>query len=238
MAVGPRLARDGLVVHWLGGGLYLELDGEGLLLDVPVTAAPALVELGALPRLRSVMLTSGRPRAVAGLVSLLCALEPHRSVDAPLTVRSCLGESRGVVLASAWSEAWPDRYPVLHDGVMPGGAFDEGPFEVTTMPVRHGEPRWSPRPLIEPAVGVAVRVAWRERAVAWVPGAAPGSPVRRACRGALLAVVEVAAEPWPASGEAWRMTVEDALREAVEADEVWVVGDDGRFGLPGRRDEQ
>lgn len=238
MALTPVFRHDGLSVHWVGGGLYLQAPGEGLLIDAPVACVEALQALGALPVLHSILLASGRPRAVAGIVPLLCALEPHRRTDTPLCLRSCLQEERGVGLASAWSTAWSDRYPLLLDGIAPGESFETGPFEVVTVPVRHGEPRWNPEPAVEAAKGVAVRVRALGAEIAWVPGAAPGPPVRRVCRGADLAVVEVGVERWPSDGQQWRMTVEDAVREATEATEVWLVGDDGRFGIPGHRDPQ
>lgn len=234
---GPMFRRDGVSAWWIGGGLYLEADGEGLLLDAPGTAADALEGLGALPRIRSVLLTSGRPRSVAGLVPLLCALERHRT-DEPLPLRSCLGEERGEALANAWMVAWPGRYPLLVDGFLPGEPFDAGPFEGETVPVRHGEPVWGRDPLVLPAIGVAVRVRVGDVTIAWVPGAGPDGAVRQACRDVDLAVVEIGAEPWPPSEAAWRLTIEDALALASEAAEVWIVGDDGKFGMPRHRDVQ
>lgn len=227
-----KFRRAGLVVHWLGGGLYLEKDGQGLLVDVPVAAVPALRNLGALGRVTAVMLTSGRPQAVEGLVPFLCALEPLRDAETPLTVWSCLGEERGTVLSSAWMRAWPGAFPLIHDGVMPGSTFEAEPFVVRTRPVRHGEPRWSEQEVV-PAVGVAVSIEAGGVRIAWVPGAAPGPAVQALCAGAALAVVEVGVRPWPQSAARWRLTNEEALRATGTAGEVWLVGDDGTFGLPG-----
>lgn len=221
------LRRERLVVHWLGGGLFLDRAGEGLLVDVPAGAADLLRAAGALSSVRSVLLTSGRVRAVEGLVPLLCALEPLRD-DSPLPIRTCLGEERGPTLASAWTRAWPDRYPLLLDALAPGSEEEIGAFSIRTIPLRHGEPRWRTG-TVEPAVAVAVRVTVPEGVIAWVPGAAPSPAVRRACRGADLAVVEVGVEPWPQTPEPWRLTLEEALRDADEAGEAWLVGDDGRF---------
>lgn len=236
MALIPAFFQDGLQVHWLHGGLYLEYQGEGLVLDAPPEAVPELERLGAMPHVHSLMLSSGRTRAVGGLVSLLCALERYRGPGAPLSVRSMLGEERGPALAGAWLGAWQRPYPLLVDAIAPGSPFETGAFEVTPIPVRHGEPRWGPVSTVEPAPGHALRVCCDAGTVAWVPGAAPGPQARRACQGALLAVVEVGAEPWPQSNDRWRMTVSDALEAAQAAEETWLVADDGGTGLPGARD--
>jgi len=234
---GPMFRKDGVTVWWVGAGLYVEADGQGLLLDAPVSAVSALAALGALPRLSSILLTSGRARSVGGLVPLLCALEPHRT-DAPLTVRSCLGEERGEGLAGAWMAAWPGRYPLLVDGFLPGEPFEAGPFDGDTLPVRHGEPVWGHEPGVTAAIGVAVRVRAGGVTIAWVPGAGPDPAIRAACRDVDLAVIEIGVEPWPAADGAWRLSIEDALADAALAAEVWIVGDDGQFGMPRHRDVQ
>jgi hypothetical protein len=238
VAVKPVFRREELAVHWLGGGLYLEVLGEGLLLDAPLAAVPALRDLGALSRVHAVVLCSGRSQSVEGLVPLLCALERVRRPEVPLALRSCLGDERGTQLASAWLRAWPDRFPVVLDGVAPGAEVETGAFRVRTVPVRHAELRWGGQPRVEEAVGVAVRVSTSMGSVAWVPGAAPGVAVRRACHGVDLAVVEVGIEKWPVTAEPWRLTATEAIAAAESAEEVWLVGDDGRFGLPGGREPQ
>lgn len=230
MALSPLFSRGPLTVHWLEGALLLERRGEALLIDVPAGVVPPLRALSALGRIQAILLTSGRIQAVEGLVPLLCALEPWRASRAPLTLRTCLGEERGPTLTSAWSRAWPDRYPLLQDGLAPGAEDALGAFSVRTLPLRHGEPHWR-EGRVEPAVGVAVRVRTEEATVAWVPGAAPSPAVRRACRGVDLAVIEVGVTPWPPSDEPWRLTLAQALEAGEEAGEVWLVGDDGRFGL-------
>ena len=232
MALTPRFVRGGLVVHWLEGALLFEREGEAMLVDVPAGVVPLLRDRSALGRIQTVLLTSGRTRAVEGLVPLLCALEPWRARKAPLTLRTFLGEERGPTLTAAWSRAWPDRYPLLQDGLLPGAEDQVGAFTLRTVPQRHGEPHWREDRVV-PAAGVAVRVATPEATVAWVPGAAPSPAVRRACRGADLAVIEVGVEPWPRAEEPWRLSLAQALEAGAEAGEVWLVGDDGRFGLGG-----
>lgn len=215
-----------LVVRWMRGGLWLRHPEGGLLLDAPAGVVDAL---GAdLPRVQAVVLTGDRTRSVVGLVPLLAALEPHRLPDLPVDLRFPLGAERGAMLAETWVRGWPDRYPLTLDAEPPGSRFDVGPFEVTTLPVRSGEPVWG-RGEIERVFGVGVRVEIDGVALAWVPGAAPDRMVGRLCAAVDLAVVEVGVVPWPRSEVAWRLTERDAMEACADAAEVWLPGDDGRL---------
>lgn len=211
-------------VLWHGGGLEVAVGPDALLVDVPAGIERALGDR--LGRLRAIVLTGGSPRAVGGLVPLLCALEPWR--DAELTVHVPIGDERGAALAEAWARHWPDRFPVTVDAERPGATFDAGPFGVTTFEVRAGEPRWR-LGAVDPRVAVAVRVRTDDLTVVLVPAASPSTVIERACRDADVAVVEVAAVPWPPTAERWRPTAEEALRLAAGAKEVWLVGDDGNW---------
>lgn len=219
--------KAGLVAHGFPGGLYLEHAGEGLLLDAPYGAAAALETVGGLARLRSIALSGGRILSVGGLPTLLCALEPYRGSDVPLSIWAPMGEERPALLADAWTGGWPDRYPLAIDAEVPGGEVRLGAFELRTFAIRRGDPRWRP-PRIDVVVGVAFRVRAGGATVAWVAGAGPGGIVSHVCRGADLAVVEAGVMPWPASTDPWRLTVDQAVHAAAEAGEVWIVGDDGR----------
>lgn len=221
-----RWERDGLVVEWLGGALWIELACAGMLLDVPPGAVERLGDR--LPRLRSVALTSGRVRAVGGLVPLLVELGRWRVGDVPLALRFPLGEERGAMLAETWVRGWPDLYPLTLDAEVPGSTFDAGDAVVTTVPLRAGEPRWRDGS-VQPVTAVAHRIDVAGRRVVWIPAAAPDGALRRAAAGADLAVIEVGSVPWPRTDARWRPGMEDAmaLRDAVG--ELWVVGDDGRL---------
>lgn len=212
-----------LELWWLDGALYLETEGVGLLVDAPAGVHRALADR--LPRTQAVALSSGRMRSVGGLLALFRALEVHRTL--PFEVRFGLGEDRAPLLAEAYDRGWPDGVPVQLDGFMPGETFDTGPFSVTSVPVNHGERCRGPAP-VRGAPGVAFRLEAGGATVAWVPGAGPGSPVRRACRDVDLAIVEVGVVPWPPTPERWRLSYDEAV-QAADGAELWVVGDDGRL---------
>lgn len=221
-----RWERDGLLVEWLGGAVWVELAGAGLLLDVPPGAVERLGDR--LQRLRSVALTSGRVGAVGGLVPLLVELARWRVGDVPLALRFPLGEERGAMLAETWVRGWPDLYPLTLDAEVPGSTFDAGDAVVTTVPVRAGEPRWRDA-TVQPIPAVALRIEVDGRRVAWVPACAPDGALRRAASGADLAIVEVGQAPWPRTDERWRPSTADALALRERVGELWVVGDDGRW---------
>ncbi|TNE84209.1 MAG: hypothetical protein EP330_30275 [Deltaproteobacteria bacterium] len=213
--------RAGVEVRALGGGLYLEEAGYGLLLDAPVgVAVPRPGVLG------TIALSGGRIGSVGGLVPLLCALEPHRDPEVPLSLVGPLGDDRGARLAEAWSQGWPGRYAVRHDALSPGQVFDAGPFEVETVAIVRGEPRWRPEPAVERVSAMAFRVHTAAGVVAFVPGAAPGSTVARCVADAALAVIEVGTEPWPVDERRWRMSEAEALALDV-AGERWVLDERG-----------
>jgi len=220
--------RQGVEVRWLGGGLYLEAQGQGLLIDAPTGVAKVLTAMETLERVQSVILTGGRLLSVDGLLGLLCALEPHRPEDHSLELRFPLGEERPATLASAWRSGWLPRYPLSLDGMMPGESLCAGPFTVYTQRILRGEPRWRPTPGVERVVAMALRVEVAGVSVAWVPGGATSRSMARLCQGVDLAVVEVGVQPWPRSAHRWRLSMDDAVNIASEADSAWLVGDDGR----------
>ncbi len=216
--------RGDTVVRWLGGGLLLRWRDHAFVLDAP----PAVVdEVGdTLPLVRAVVLTGGRSGSVGGLVALLTALAPHRR-GSPLDLRLVLGEERGAALAETWVRAWGQPYPLTVDAERPGGVLELGPIEVELVPMKAGEWDWG-ADRVRSRVQVALRIQTPDALVVWVPGAAPGTAVVRACRDADLAVLEVGVEPWPRHEGRWRLSAAEALQAAGDADQVWVVGDDGR----------
>lgn len=165
--------RNGVTVR-LVGGLWIQTGADALLID----PGPAASGLGSeLAALRAVLLTSGRMSAVGALPSVLEAAAAWREVE--LSVHHLLGEERASYLVEAWQRGWPDRYPVSLDARPPGDRFDLGAFAVTTRRVGRGDP----------VVGVSLRGPLK---IAWVPAADPDAPVAAVCRGADLAVIQVA----------------------------------------------
>lgn len=210
-----------------GGAVWIQVDDDAVLIDAPPGVADALGP-DRLPHLREVLLSGGRIRSIGGLLALLCALEPHRGPEDPLVVRAPLGDDRGAALAELWSRHWPDRFRVVLDTERPGATFDAGPIEVRTFPVRAGEPRWRPD-RVDPRVAIALRVQTPDLTIAVVLGAAPSAAVTRACERVDLAIVEVGVEPWPRTTDRWRLSVEEALELGAGVQELWLVGDDGRW---------
>jgi len=169
-------------------------------------------------------------QAIGGLLPLLASLEPHRLEDIPLRIHSPLGEERAAALAEAWSHGWPNRYPLTLDAEFPGGQFEAGGVGFQTLPIRSGEPRWRDG-IVDVSLAVALQITAPEAKVAWIPGAAPAAGLARICDGVDLAVVEVGVARWPRTPEQWRLSVADALKIGARARELWLVGDDGTFGL-------
>lgn len=220
---------EGVTVRAVGGGLWIAQSGYGLLLDVPTHAGLHLTtrefaELG------TIALSGGRIGSIGGLVPLLCALEPHRAPDVPLVLVGPLGDDRGSQLASAWTQGWPGRYPITMDSLAPGQAFDAGPFEVETVAILRGEPRWRPEPAIDRVTAMGFRVHTAAGVVVFLPGAGPGSLVERASAGARLTVVEVGTIGWPPDDRPWRIGLSDAATLASE--ELWILDERGRSAAP------
>ena len=221
-----RVQLGSVSVTWTGGGVWLEHPEGGLLLDTPAGVVDAIGD--GLAKVRGVVLTGDRTRHLTGLIPLLAAMEPHRPEDLPLDLRFPLGAERGVLLAETWVRGWPDRFPISLDAEPPGSTFDVGPFEIRTLPLRTGEPHWR-KGTVEATVGVGVRVAVGDEAVAWIPGAAPDRHIAKLCAGVDLAVIEVGQRAWPRTDERWRLTEREAIEACGDAAAIWLPGDDGRL---------
>lgn len=217
--------RGSTQVSWVAGALVVDVGGDVVLFDTPAGLPEALGPT--LGRVRALVFTTGRIRSVGGLVPLLCALEPHRSVDAALPVHPPLGDERSAALAEVWERFWPDRYPIVLDVVRPGGSFDVGPLQVTTFPIQVGEPRWRDG-TVDPGVGVGLRIETPDLTVALLLGAAPSSGLARITADVDLAVIEVGVVPWPRTPVPWRLRPDEAVALGVGARELWVTGDDGQ----------
>lgn len=164
-------------VERIGGALWIEHRGEGVLVDAPPGTASSLGDR--LGRLRSVVLTSGRLERVSGLVSVLGALVAPGS--AGLTVRFPLSDERGALLVEAWQRAWPDR-EVTVDGVGPGAELEIVGADVLTVAL--SDPGGEPPPM-------GLRFVFPGGpALAVLPRCRLDGAVRRAGRGADLLVIE------------------------------------------------
>ena len=81
-------------------------------------------------------------------------------------------------------------------------------------------------------LAVALTLVTPDLSATLLPSCTPSSGGQRLCTGVDLAVVEVAAAPWPRIGEGqpvWRATPGRAIELVVGAGEAWLVGDDGRW---------
>lgn len=223
--MNPLFERDAFSVRWLDGALLISRGPLSVLVD-----APPNTDLGAdAGRVQAIVLTSGRMRAIGGLLPVLASLEPYRLQDAAIQLHFPLGEERGAALTEAWVQGWPDRYPLTLDAEFPGGQFIACGLQFDTMPLRAGDPRWRDGS-VDDAVAVAVRITAPEATVVWIPGAAPQSGLGRMCDGVDLAIIEVGMLDWPRTAERWRLSLTDAMKIGANAAELWVVGDDGSFG--------
>jgi hypothetical protein len=220
-----QLERGGSRISWIGGALAVEVGGDLLLVDSPTGLADALGP--ALGRVRGIVFTTGRIRAVGGLVPLLCGLEPHRATEAELPLHPPLGDERVAAMAEIWERTWPDRYPIVLDVVRSGTPFDVGPVRITTFPVRVGEPRWRTG-TVDHLVGVGLRLETPDLVAAVILGAAPSAALVRHCADVDLAVIEVGVVDWPRTDAPWRLRTDEALALGSGARTLWLVGDDGR----------
>jgi hypothetical protein len=172
-----RWSRGGLTVERIGGALWIEFDGTGMLIDAPAGTSYALGGRGTL--LRSILLLSGRLERVSGLLSVLSGLQ--RSEHVPLVLRFPASDERAATLAEAWQRSWGD-YPVTLDMVAPGQVFDVGPAEVRSIALRH--PRSGPPPM-------GVQITWGGVAVSVLPQCLRDGAARSICRGADLVICEL-----------------------------------------------
>lgn len=213
--------RDRLRVRWVDGGLYIEAEGVGLLLDAPEGCSTLLHE--ELGRIGTILLSGGRIRSVGGLLPLLCAMDAVRTD--PLVVWSPAGEERPGLLCDAWSRGFVGGYPLLVDVEAPGRRFEAGPFAIESVPVVRGEPRWRGGEGVSLVVAAGFRVSYGGVTFGFAPGAGPGA--HRIARGADLAVLEVGVLPWPASNDDLRHDVVAATAAGAGARRLVLVGDDG-----------
>ena len=153
-----RLVRGATEVRWARGALIVRHPSGTVLVDVPSGIEEDLGE--ALGELSAIVLTSGRIRTTAGLLGLLAALEPHRDPELPLRLHVPWGEERGAALADTWSRLWPGRFPVEVDAERAGAVIEVGEIEITTHPIRAGEPHWQ-QGTVEAVPAVALTLVFK-----------------------------------------------------------------------------
>lgn len=216
-------------VHFAHGGIWLwntaPSGPHGVAIDAPAGMAAAI---GAdLARLSAIVVTSGRARAIGGLIELLEATAAHRDPALPLVLHVPFGEERGAALADLWVQHWQGRFPLTVDAERAGVRFDAGGMQITTVALRAAEPDWAARDVV-PRVAIGVIAEHAGARVAILLGAAPDPGLERHCAGADLAVIEVGVLPWPRSDVAWRLRPDQAIAVGAGARALWIVGDDGR----------
>jgi hypothetical protein len=212
-------------VRYCRGGLWVSAGGHALAIDAPAGLSATVGNQ--LSALSAVVLTSGRARAVGGLVELLEAVAGAGEREHPLVLHVPFGEERGAALADLWVQHWAGRYPLTLDSERPGSRFQVGPLEVTTLPIRSGEPVWATG-TVSPKVGVGVEVLHRGRRLVALLGAAPEPALERYCADADWLVVEVGVTRWPRTEVPWRLRADQAVALGRTAKRLWIVGDDGR----------
>lgn len=189
-----RWVRGGTEVRWSAGALWVRSGGTTLLVDAPPGVEGLLPDQG----VDHVLLTSGRVRAVGGLLGLLAAVDTPEA--APLEVHTVLGDERAFALADVWSRHWPHVRPVELDGRRPG-TFTLPSLLVTTALLPGAE-------LVGgagvPTTVVGVRVRTADATVACAPPCRPGTTVGRLLSGADLALVTLGGPV------GWRHTAADA----------------------------
>ena len=216
--------RDNTHVHWVQGGLLVQFGSVVLAIDAPMGIADRITpHLG---HVQGIVLSSGRMASVRGLLALMEATSRARTT--PFTVIGPAMDERIPAIVEVWTRGWQNRVPIHIDALPTNEPAFFGEIQVRLQSVAHGEPNGQHPEGIERVPGCAVQIQTPDTQIVWVPGAAPNPSVRRAIRGADLAIVEVGVVPWPQTEQRWRLTLTEALEAAQDAETVWVVGDDGQ----------
>jgi hypothetical protein len=217
------MKRGSTELCWVEGTLVVSVGADVLLVDAP---PGAMRGLGAwLPHVRAVALTSGRLSAVGGLLPLLCALEPHRGLDAELTLHLPPSDERAPALAEVWMRHWPDRYPLVVDSERPGTTFEVGAIRVTTQPLSTGELARTGIQELE-ALGLVLQTP--DLSVGYFRGRAELPKLERWLR-TDLALLEVGVLPWPRTDRPLRLRTDEVAQIAKHTRELWLLGDDGAW---------
>lgn len=212
-------SQNGVTVAWLNGGLAISRRSGWVLVNAPPGCSELLSELDAW-KITAIVLSSGRMRALGGLLEVLGGLSPERTVE----VVHPLGAERPPLIVDAWSQGWPGGVPVRVDGVAAGQTIDLAGIAVELVPLRVSERVGEG---VQATAGVGVRLELPGATIAWLPSAAPGVAGGRMCAGVDLAVVEVGVGPWPPTDRPCRLDLAGAVRAGSGAAELWLVGDDG-----------
>ena len=218
---------DDLQVHWLGGAVVLCVRDDVVLVDTPPGLVHILDKLDLIQGVRSVAVSSGKIASTGGLISIMDAMARHHSADFPFVLRGPIADERPGIMVEAWSRGWPDRFSIGLDGMIPGTNFQMGPFHVRTIGLEIGEPLYQPEAQVRGTMGLGWRFELGDTAIVWIRTCAPLDALARFCQDATLAILEVGVQTWPKSDRRWRLSVNDASRYGVLAQELWLVGDEG-----------
>ena len=223
-----RYRKGALEVRWASGCVVLIHGGDVVLVDVPEGTSSRLDEQ-VLSRVSTIVLSSGVLRDHAGLLPLLEART--RYTGEPVQVILPLGEERPAAVLEAWHRGQDGGPGVAQDAVHPGAHVGVGALTLEAVALGRGEPRWQPSPTVHPVIALGWRARCADAIVAIAKSPVPDGAVERLLRGADLAIVEVGVEPWPRSDRRWRLRPDEAARIASGSSELWLVGDDGTFGV-------
>ncbi|MFK7926820.1 MAG: hypothetical protein AB8H79_01435 [Myxococcota bacterium] len=213
-------------VSWHAGAVLIESSGHGVLFDAPEGTAAELSDTQ-LGRIDAICLSSGVLRDLAGIMTVL--ERRSRRTERPATVVFPLGEERPSAVLGAWSSGWADVASVVQDAVHPGASMVLGACQLQIVAIGRGEPRYGASASVQPTVGLGWRVQTSDARIAIGRLPVPDGAVERLVRGVDLAIIEVGVEDWPSSDRRWRLRPDEASRIVGSAD-LWIVGDDGRFG--------
>ncbi len=217
--------RDELEVRWLQGAVWVRTPGHGVLFDTPPGIVRDLLDLPHLDDLHTVVITSDRLRSLAGLHGVLALLTErgHRTIQ----VVHSLACERIPTLAASWGEAFRDSLTVDLLGEAGTDPIQAGQLQLQLTPLSAVEltPHADQPVRAIPAIAVTCHLGARH--VVWVPEARPTPRIRRLTHGAELAILQVGTRDFPPTEQAWRLSLDQALRWGAHAQRLWLVGDDG-----------
>ena len=224
-----RYVNEELEVIWVNGAVFVGVTDSGILFDSPPGTVAALGALSLLDGIRSIGYSSGRLSSIGGMVPLLHEMGKRQLRSFPFEVRGPASDERVAILAEAFQRSWPSQLNVSVDSLFPGHIIDVGPLEIVGHGIEFGDLVGELPGRVVPGTGFVWEVNHNATRIVWAKSCAPSAELRRICQRASLVIIEVAADPWPPTQRCFRMSVTAATKIGGEADELWLVGDDGRL---------